>query len=120
MNALEGSRTRIAVAGPGGQPVSERRSQAQFAVYAASAREMWRHSRQVTLIHAHDARAHTLAAVASRCKFVVSRRVAFPISRSIASLWKYRRPARFLAVSHFVAGELEAAGIPKQKIDHRV
>src|SRR5205807_110540 len=31
--------------------------------------------------------------------------------------WKYRRAARYLAVSQFVARELEAAGIRKEKID---
>ncbi len=117
MNALREAGHESLLLAPEVSPLANAARQARFAVYASSAREVWRHSRQVSLIHAHDARAHTLAAVASRCKFVVSRRVAFPVRRSIASFWKYRRPARFLAVSHFVAGELEAAGIPKQRID---
>ncbi len=70
-----------------------------------------------SIVHAHDARAHTLAALASRRRFVVSRRVSFPVRRSLASFWKYRRAARFVAVSHFVARELQAAGIPKERID---
>jgi Glycosyl transferases group 1/Glycosyltransferase Family 4 len=89
----------------------------QFPVHAAGIKEIWRQSTNADLVHAHDARAHTMAAVASRCKFVVSRRVAFPVRRSIISAWKYQRAARFLAVSQFVARELEAAGIRKEKID---
>lgn len=90
---------------------------AGFPVYRATAGEVWRQSKHVTLAHAHDARAHTMAAIASRCKFVVSRRVAFAVRQSLASRWKYRRPSRFLAVSHFVAAQLQSAGISKQKID---
>ncbi len=88
-----------------------------FAVYAAAAMELWRRSKEATIVHAHDARAHTIAALLSRRRFVVSRRVAFPVRRTVASAWKYRRAARFLAVSQFVANELRAGGIPKEKID---
>lgn len=98
-------------------PLWEAASAAGFPIFPAEAKDVWRQSRQAKLVHAHDARAHTIAAIASRRKFVVSRRVAFPVRRSVASLWKYQRAARFLAVSHCVAGELEAAGIRKEKID---
>ena len=54
------------------------------------------------IVHAHDARAHTLAAIAARAPFVVSRRVAFPVKRSLLSQWKYRQAKRYLAVSQFV------------------
>lgn len=117
MNALGEAGHESVLLAPKGSPLGHLAREAQFSVYAASAKEMWRRSKQFTLVHAHDARAHTIAAIASRCMFVVSRRVAFPVSRSIASRWKYRRPARFLAVSNFVAGELQAAGIPEKKID---
>jgi glycosyl transferase family 4/glycosyl transferase family 1 len=88
-----------------------------FPVDAAQIERLWRHSRDADLAHAHDARAHTTAALASRCKFVVSRRVAFPVRRTVISKWKYQRAARFLAVSRCVARELGAAGIRKEKID---
>ena len=39
------------------------------------------------LVHAHDARTHTLAACCARAPLVVSRRVAFPVG----SRWKYGR-----------------------------
>ncbi len=68
------------------------------------------------LVHAHDARTHTLAAIWSNRQFVVSRRVAFPVKSSLVSRWKYRRPALFLAVSQFVAGKLREAGIPDDRI----
>ena len=88
-----------------------------FPVFAAEAKQAWQQSRTAAIVHAHDARAHTMAAIASRRKFVVSRRVAFPVRRSLASVWKYQRAARFLAVSQFVAGELQTAGIRAEKID---
>ena len=88
-----------------------------FPVYAAHVKQVWRHSRDADIFHVHDARAHTAAALASLCKFVVSRRVAFPVRRAVTSKWKYQRAARFLAVSEFVARELEAAGIRREKID---
>ncbi len=87
-----------------------------FDVAQVSARNLWQHSSDADIVHAHDARAHTLAALACRTKFVVSRRVAFPVRRSPPSFWKYRRASRYLAVSEFVAAELRAAGIPAGKI----
>lgn len=69
------------------------------------------------LVHAHDARSHSLAALISRVPLVVSRRVAFPVGTSVASRWKYRRARRFLAVSRFVAGILAEGGINPGRID---
>jgi glycosyltransferase involved in cell wall biosynthesis len=68
------------------------------------------------LVHAHDARSHTLAALLAKAPLVVSRRVAFPIRDSAASRWKYRRPALFIAVSNFVARELARASVPADRI----
>ncbi|HLY18188.1 MAG TPA: glycosyltransferase family 4 protein [Bryobacteraceae bacterium] len=69
-------------------------------------------SRQADLVHAHDARSHTLAAVLARAPLVVSRRVAFPIH----SRWKYARAERYAAVSQFVKRVLMDAGVPEGKI----
>jgi len=74
-------------------------------------------SRQFDLVHAHDARSHTLAALFSRAPFVVSRRVAFPIGRSAASRWKYRRAGLFLAVSRHVGMKLRDAGVEERRIE---
>jgi hypothetical protein len=73
-------------------------------------------SRRFDVVHAHDARSHTLGALLSRAPLVVSRRVAFPVRNSAASRWKYRKPHLFLAVSHFVAGELKRAGVGEERI----
>lgn len=69
-------------------------------------------ARRNDLVHAHDARSHTLALLASRSPLVVSRRVAFPIR----SRWKYRSAGRYLAVSRFVKSVLQAGGVPEEKI----
>ncbi len=64
------------------------------------------------LIHAHDARSHSLGAFLRGRPLVVSRRVAFPVG----SRWKYGRARRYLAVSEFVKGVLMQGGVPEQKI----
>jgi Glycosyl transferases group 1/Glycosyltransferase Family 4 len=63
------------------------------------------------LVHAHDARSHTLAAFISKPS-VVARRVAFPLR----SRWKYRRAARYIAVSHHVKSMLVAGGVDQDRI----
>jgi glycosyltransferase involved in cell wall biosynthesis len=74
-------------------------------------------SRSFDIVHAHDARSHTQAALFIRRPLVVSRRVAFPVGGSALSRWKYRRPRLFLAVSRHVAEQLMRAGVDKERID---
>jgi glycosyltransferase involved in cell wall biosynthesis len=69
-----------------------------------------------TVVHAHDARAHTWAALAWRRPLVVSRRVAFPVKSGLLSRIKYARADRYLAVSRYVGGRLAGAGVPGEKI----
>jgi glycosyltransferase involved in cell wall biosynthesis len=69
------------------------------------------------LVHAHDAKSHTRAALFATAPLIVSRRVAFPIKNTWTSRWKYRQPALFLAVSKYVAGKLVEAGVPAHKIE---
>lgn len=64
------------------------------------------------LVHAHDARAHTAAAIRGGVPLVVARRVAFPIR----SRWKYRRARRFIAVSEFVKSVLVEGGVEAGRI----
>jgi len=64
------------------------------------------------LIHAHDARAHSLGLFLRGKPLIVSRRVAFPVG----SRWKYGRANRYLAVSEFVKGVLMRGGVPEEKI----
>ena len=76
-----------------------------------------RAARTADLIHAHDARAHTLAAVLCPGKrLVVARRVAFAVRSGLLSRWKYSRADRFIAVSEFVKNQLINSGIPSSKI----
>lgn len=75
------------------------------------------HAPNCDLIHAHDARAHTLALLHGSGKpVVVARRVAFAIGRGPASKWKYRKAAHFIAISRHVARTLAAGGVPPEKV----
>lgn len=69
------------------------------------------------IVHAHDAKSHTRAALFAKAPLIVSRRVAFPIKNTWTSRWKYRQPALYLAVSKYVAGKLVEAGVPARKIE---
>jgi hypothetical protein len=69
-------------------------------------------SRKCDLVHAHDARSHTIAALLKGAPLIVSRRVAFPIG----SRWKYAQAAHYIAVSEFVQKVLMAGGVPVEKI----
>ncbi|HEY2015314.1 MAG TPA: glycosyltransferase family 4 protein [Bryobacteraceae bacterium] len=69
-------------------------------------------ARKHDLMHAHDARSHTLGAVVRGAPLVVSRRVMFPVG----SRWKYGRARRYLAVSECVKSVLISGGVPEEKI----
>lgn len=72
-------------------------------------------SRSADLIHAHDARAHTLGTLFAQ-PLIVSRRVAFPVRRGLLSRWKYRRATQYLAVSQFVKQKLLEAGVDDSRV----
>ncbi len=112
-----------------GSPLLERARRAGFAAgpLRAGRRLPTAGAMQPDIIHAHDAGAHTWAALRSlfargasrRCwgaPLVVARRVAFPIGRGWFSRWKYSRAARYIAVSRYVARELTLAGVPEERI----
>jgi len=100
-----------------GSPLFASAAALQFNVQPASLLALRRLSSEYDLVHAHDARSHTWAALVSRRAFVVSRRVAFSVGASPLSRWKYARAARFLAVSQFVGSKLKEAGVAQSKID---
>ena len=66
------------------------------------------------LVHAHDTRAHSMAAATSRVPVIASRRVA-PIRRGPGFRWKFRRTAHFIAVSHYVEQLLLEAAIGPER-----
>lgn len=117
MEALSQAGHQQVLLSPGKGLLSKSTRKLDVTVHDATLRNVWSLSRQVDIVHVHDAHAHTLAALGCRKSFVVSRRVAFPVHRSGASRWKYSRAKRFLAVSRFVAEQLYAAGIPADRVD---
>ena len=87
------------------------------AAEASTWRSVLVYARNSDIIHAHDARAHSLAVLFGLGRpVVVSRRVAFPLGRGFASRWKYRQAARFVAISRHVASVLRQGGVPAEKI----
>jgi len=108
-----GHRARLLA--PPGSPLMRAAAAQKLDVQALSAARLLRAAAEVDLVHAHDARAHTLALLA-RKPLVVSRRVAFPVRRGLASRWKYWRAAHYLAVSQYVKHTLIDAGIDSEKI----
>jgi len=104
----------VSLLAPSDSELFHQASQKDLAVARLSAREVYR--ARPELIHAHDARSHTLAALLNRAPLVVSRRVAFPIRKGLASRWKYGRAIHYIAVSNFVKRQLMAFGIPEQDI----
>lgn len=117
MEALRAEGHRCSLLAPTDSPLALVMREAGFDVAAPSLWEVWQRSGTVDIVHAHDARAHAAAAIASQAAVVVARRVSFPIGTSWLSRWKYRRACRYLAVSRFVAGKLVEAGIAPEKID---
>jgi glycosyltransferase involved in cell wall biosynthesis len=98
---------------PSGYPLLER---ARLAGLAARPLRWWSPLPKADVVHAHDARAHTLAALKGGKPLVISRRVAFPIGRGWLSRWKYARADHYIAVSRSVARGLQSAGTPVEKI----
>lgn len=75
-----------------------------------------RGARRADLVHAHDSRSHSYAALVGGAPIVVSRRVAFAAGQSLLSRMKYRRAKHYIAVSRFVADKLKLAGIDDNRI----
>ena len=106
--AERGVEQRLLVRAPGFEALAPGRLSAVRLAIAA---------RWCDLVHAHDARSHSLAALLCPGKpLVVSRRVAFAIGRGWTHRWKYGRAAMFLAVSEYVAEQLRRAGVRSERI----
>lgn len=106
--ARAAAREHLADSGRAARPVASREP---------TLRNLWASARDVDLIHAHDGRGHTLAALAGLSKpLVVSRRVAFPVQRNLLSRGKYARACHYIAISQHVRRQLLAAGVAESKI----
>jgi L-malate glycosyltransferase len=73
------------------------------------------------LVHANEAHAVTAAWLAHwgkslRVPFVISRRVGYPIGKSLLAQARYRVAARMVANSKWVAEQAAASGAPRDKI----
>ncbi len=111
--AERGQRTRLLA--PQGSDLLRAAQAQQLEARALGRRSLLGATSGVDLIHAHDARAHTLGLMAGK-PLVVSRRVGFPVRQGFASRWKYRRAAHFIAVSRFVQQTLVEAGVEPERI----
>ena len=100
----------------GGGPLLEAARSEGFDARGVSLAQVIGQAGGAGVVHCHDGRSHTLAAVGSRRGFVVSRRVAFAPGRGWADRWKYGRAAAYLAVSEYAMAQLIAAGVPEGKI----
>jgi glycosyltransferase involved in cell wall biosynthesis len=75
--------------------------------------------RRIALVHAHTAHAVALASLATvgtGVPFLVARRVDFRLRDNFGTRLKYRRAAKFIAVSEAVARVLETSGIARHRI----
>ena len=99
-----------------GSPLFAEAARRNVDVRALSFRALAAGARQADLVHVHDARGHTMAAITGVAPLVVSRRVAFPVKHGFLSGRKYARATLYLAVSNYVAARLMDAGMPGDKI----
>jgi len=108
-----GHRTRLLA--PAGSPLMQAAAAQQVDVQALGVGRLLQAAAAVDLLHAHDAHSHSMALLA-RKPLVVSRRVAFPVRRNVASWFKYRQASHYLAVSQYVKHVLIDAGVEPEKI----
>ncbi|MGH9665620.1 MAG: glycosyltransferase family 4 protein [Bryobacteraceae bacterium] len=116
---LEGLAARghsVVLLAPAGSPLHRQAAARALEVRPWNVWSALRFSRRCDLVHAHDARSHTLAALFARRPLVVSRRVAFLLKTGPGSRWKYARAARFIAVSQHVGEILENARVAPGRI----
>src|ERR1051326_3943237 len=72
------------------------------------------------IIHCHAARAHSLVTLAKPLKtkpVIVSRRVDFLPAHNWFNRLKYRRAAKVVCVSHFIAKQMQGWGVPSERLE---
>jgi hypothetical protein len=115
LRLIEGLRAaglRPMLLAPYGSPLFEAACSQGLPVGRLSLRSVVRSAFDYDVVHAHDARTHTLEALIHSQNLIVSRRVAF----RIGSRWKYARARHYIAVSEFVKSVLIEGGVPAEKI----
>jgi glycosyl transferase family 1/glycosyl transferase family 4 len=115
MRGLTAAGHEVRLLAPAGSPLMEQALRDGLDARPLSIAALGSATSGVHLIHAHDARAHTLALLGGK-QVVVSRRVAFPVRRGVGSRWKYGRAAHYIAVSQCVRQTLMDAGIAPDRI----
>jgi glycosyltransferase involved in cell wall biosynthesis len=121
---------RTLVVGPAGSPLVQRAERAGLPTYRLTLRAEWdlRRARELRaaarewgadIVHAHDARSHSIALLArlfrTKPRLVVTRRVVFPPKRV---RFKYGRGVdAFIAISHAVKNAMVSAGIGSDRIE---
>lgn len=86
---------------------------------ASAALALGRVAGSFDLIHCHTGRGHSLAALTAawhRKPFLVTRRVDFLPSRGWFNRYKFRRAARVVCISRFIADQLAAWDVPREKL----
>ena len=128
MEALRARGCQQMLLAPSGSPLSRRIRKTGLpvaeltrpAMSLANLRMVRKTREAFDLVHAHDSRSHSLAAIAAlgaagpHRPLVVARRVAFPVS-ALGRL-KYGRADAYIAVSDFVRLRLLEARVPDRKI----
>jgi glycosyl transferase family 1/glycosyl transferase family 4 len=113
LEGLAGAGVETGLLARDGGPLLEMARKRGWNAGPLAATRVFREARRQDLIHAHDARSHTLAAITGGAPLVVARRVAFPVG----SGWKYQRARCYIAVSEFVKSVLMAGGVSAEKIE---
>jgi L-malate glycosyltransferase len=121
---------QVTIACPAGTPLASRAQDVGITVInfpmsglslfsAASRIRHFALNHKNVIIHAQTPHAHSAAAmglVGTTIPLIVSRRVMFPLKKSLFTKWKYARAHRVIAVSSSVAQQLEHDGVPANKI----
>src|SRR3954464_2773135 len=121
---------RTLVVAPTGSPLIRRADQAGLPTYRLTLRGEWdiRSARELravarewnaSIVHAHDARAHSIARLAllgkRKTRLIVTRRVVFPPKQ--VRLKPPHGVDAFIAISQAVKGAMVKAGGPNNRID---
>jgi glycosyltransferase involved in cell wall biosynthesis len=121
---------RTLVVAPTGSPLIHRAERAGLPTYRLTLRGEWdiRSARELRavarewkadVVHAHDARSHSIARIAllgkRKVRLIVTRRVAFP-PRQVALKYRHGIDA-FIAISNAVKAAMVKAGVPSRLIE---